>query len=120
MTIRKPLVIDDNGHRSELPAGDSLAVAVINSASGLVDFGFSSRAEQGFATTTISATWVTDSTVLVASPYAITTVDHDPEDYAIENIHVAVLNKVPGVGFDVMAYAPIGSWGKYAVSILGV
>lgn len=120
MTARKPLVLDGNGHTSELPAGDSLAGAVVESASGLVDFGFLAKAEQGFASTTISASWVTSTTVLVAAPYAVVTADHDPEDYAAENIHVSVLNVVPGVGFDVIAYAPFGSWGKYAVNILGV
>jgi len=88
-----------------------------NSVAAEVDFG---AAEAPSATVTVSASWVTSSTKLVAAPFAVATADHDPDDYAAEGITAMATNIVDGVGFDVIAQAPNGTWGKYVIHTIGV
>lgn len=91
-----------------------------NSVTAEIDFGFASGQEGDIATVTVVAAWVTSLTELVCSGNAIATADHDPEDYALEGIQFYPTNIVDGVGFDVIARAPFGSWGRYSVNIIGV
>lgn len=91
-----------------------------NSATAEVDFGFPSGNEGDIATVTVAAAWVTGSSVIVVSPLATATADHDPEDYAIEGITAYATNIVDGVGFDIIASAPRGTWGRYNISAIGV
>lgn len=91
-----------------------------NSVSADVDFGFVTGGEGDVATTTVAASWVGAATKLVCQLFAVATSDHDPEDYAIEGISVYASNIVAGVGFDVIASAPNGTFGVYKVHIIGV
>ncbi len=92
----------------------------VNSATGEVDFGFSSGEEGDIATVTIAATWANSANPIICSPSAIATADHDPEDYAAEGITAYATNIVNGVGFDIIARAPFGTWGRYNVNAIGV
>lgn len=90
-----------------------------------VNFGFASALEGDTATTTVPAPWVTEDSVLVVSVIAkfgaVTPADdHDMNEVAVEGITATVGNIVPGVSFDVMAYAPQGTWGEYYINIVGV
>jgi hypothetical protein len=85
----------------------------INSVTAILDFGFSSGLQGDTARTTVSAVWVTNGMIINVQPYPITTSDHDPDDYALEDLIGVAQNIVPGVGFDIFAYAPNGTWGQY-------
>jgi len=63
--------------------------------------------------------WVTADSVILTG-FGGTTPDHDADDAVVEGLTVYVENIVPGVGFDLTAYAPSGTWGQYQVWALGV
>ena len=95
--------------------GSSLNILTV-----LVDFGFDTGQEGDVASALVVATWVTSSSMLVCTPQAVATVDHDPDDYACEGITAYAENIVPGVGFTVIASAqPNNTWGKYYISVVG-
>jgi hypothetical protein len=84
-----------------------------------IDFGRSTTpfGEDGNTSVTVNTASVfTTSKILLTLQYDSALTDHDPEDYAIENIIVSVGNIVNGVSFDIQASAPRGTWGKYNVS----
>lgn len=85
-----------------------------------VDFGFASGQEGDVATATVSASWVTAGSKIVCTPFAVATSDHDPDDYAVEAIQAYATNIQVGVGFDVIARAPNGSFGVYTIHCLGI
>jgi hypothetical protein len=79
-----------------------------------VDFGYESGQGEGdTATVTIPATWVTTGSAITVQVGAIPSTNHDYEDAVIEGIQARAVNIVPGVSFDVEAYAPSGTWGQY-------
>lgn len=86
----------------------------------MVDFGFSAGLEGDIARTTVTGQpWVTSSSVILCNPFAGTTPDHSPDDTIVEGLVAYAENLVPGVGFDVVAYAPQNSWGRYLVNVTG-
>ena len=73
--------------------------------------------EDGNTSVTVNTASVSStSKILLTLQYDSALTDHDPEDYAIEDIHVSVGNIVNGVSFDIYASAPRETWGKYNVS----
>lgn len=84
-----------------------------------VDFGFIAGAEETTVTVTQAATWVTANTVITCQAQADSFGDHDAEDAIIENITARAINLIPGVSFDVMCYAPEGTWGRYTINCAG-
>ena|ERR1035437_1864892 len=58
--------------------------------------------------------WVNLNTVIVVG-FGGETADHGPDDALVENLSAYVENIVPGVGFDIAAIAPSGTWGQYEV-----
>jgi hypothetical protein len=85
----------------------------------LVDFGFDSGLEGDVAYAMVSAPWVTQFSIILCNPYSGTTVDHDPDDVAVENIDAYATNIIPGVGFTIVASAPHNTWGKYLINYMG-
>ncbi len=85
-----------------------------------VDFGHASGGESDLANITVTATWVTNSSVILCNAAGVTTPDHDGEDAALEGITAVAANLNEGVGFDVIARAPEGSWGRFNINIMGV
>lgn len=84
-----------------------------------VDFGNPTGPEEdNTATATVSAAWVTSSTKFVCTVMG-GTADHDLEDAVIEGVVAYVTSVTDGVSFDVTAYAPLGSWGRYYINVLG-
>ena len=82
----------------------------------LVDFGIN----QDSVTTTVSAAWVMSGSVIVCTPAAVATADHDAEDAFVEGLQAYPANIVAGVSFDVITYAPAGSWGRYYINCIEV
>lgn len=89
--------------------------------SAQVDFGFASAEEGDTATATVTGqAWVSATSKILASVLAdAATADHDPDDAAIEEIQVTAQNIVAGTGFDLVAYAPEGTWGRYSAQWVG-
>lgn len=87
-----------------------------NFAQTLVDFGPGDQGETTFATVTVPAPWVTANTVLICAPAPTSSVDHSPEDAALEGVAAFAANVVPGVGFDVFATSSSGTWGRYLIN----
>lgn len=81
-----------------------------------VDFGFSTGNEGDTATVTVNTTWVTSSSQISCLAYGGTTTDHDPDDPVVEGIVAYAQNIVVGVSFDIVAYAPQNTWGKYLIN----
>jgi lysophospholipase L1-like esterase len=82
----------------------------------ILDFGnYAGQEEDTTATTTVLDPYIQTSSVVQVSLAGATT-DHDPEDGVIEGITLGVGNIVAGVSYDIYAYAPDGTWGKYLVA----
>jgi hypothetical protein len=93
--------------------------AMPNTAQIQVDFGHASGGESNFAHASVSAVWVASGSVILCA-VASGSADHDPEDGALEGITATACNLVEGSGFDVIAHAPGGSWGRYNINIMGL
>ena len=74
--------------------------------------------ESEIATITITDTAITTTSYPSVSMYAITTTDHDSDDYIAENLSAYVTNIVNGVSFDIAVSAPNLTWGKYKVTYI--
>lgn len=85
----------------------------------IVNFGpnpFQASGEGNVVSTTVLATWVTATDIILVAPQAVPTPEHDPDDYAVEGITAYAANIVPGVSFDIIAQAVNSSWGRYQIS----
>ena len=102
------------------PTSSGGSGTTVYTAQGTVDFGFASGEEGGDATVTISATWVMATSYIVCSPYAVATADHDADDYMVEGITAYAANLSSGVGFDIVAFAPNNTWGRYTINAQGI
>jgi hypothetical protein len=86
-----------------------------------VDFGFITSGQGDIASITmsgVSGSWVSNSTIINCFPMGITTSNHSMEDVIIEGIQAYATNIYPGTGFDVFAYAPLGTHGIYKIGIV--
>lgn len=117
---------DSHGHTIADVAGLQSALdakadqsAMPNTAQAQVDFGHASSGESNFARASVSAAWVESGSVILCA-VASGSADHDPEDGALEGITATACNLVEGSGFDVIAHAPGGSWGRYNINIMGL
>jgi hypothetical protein len=70
-------------------------------------------------TTSVSAPWITNSSTLLCSVMGVETPQHGPDDGLFEGLTAQAENLVPGVGFTLHAYSPMGSWGKYVFAVVG-
>lgn len=75
--------------------------------------------EESTASVTVSGlSWITSQSVITLA-FAGTTADHEtPDDAQVEGLTLVVGNLVPGQGFDILGYAPSGTWGTYAVTAI--
>ena len=92
--------------------------SVLNSASGVANFGSAPGSHN--TTTTISATWVKASSIIMVGPLATATSDHDPDDYIADGISCVVANIVNGVSFDIITTAPNMTTGTYNIQAIGL
>lgn len=106
------MTVDSRGRVTTASSG-----AAINSTTATVNFGTTDQQE---ASVTVAAAWVGASTALVVSPLATATAEHDPDDYAAEGVTASIQNVVAGVGFDVTASAPNGSFGRFNFNVIGI
>lgn len=85
----------------------------------LLDFGHAFGGESDTATITVAAAWVTADGPIICTPAGQDTTDHGPDDAALELLQVYATNRVAGVGFDITAYAPHGTWGRHLITATG-
>jgi hypothetical protein len=85
-----------------------------------VDFGAQASGGSFLARATVAAPWVDSGTILVATPSCAATPEHSGEDAALEDVSALIDAVVPGVGFDVVARAPSGAFGRYAFNVMGL
>jgi hypothetical protein len=110
-------MLDSNGQidSSMLPGGGEGTQKI----TATIDFQNSNGPEDTTASVTITGqTWVTPNSVILAGFDGVTS-DHQADDALVEGLTVYVENIVPGVGFDITAYAPSGTWGHYSVWAIG-
>ena len=73
-----------------------------------------------YVTKTVTGqTWVAADSYIECKVLGLTTADHTPEDAILEGVKFEINNIVAGTGFDIMGYAPEGTYGKYTVKCLG-
>jgi len=83
-----------------------------------VDFGFSSGNEGDTAIVTVPCSWVKSDSIILCNASGGSTLDHSGEDAMIEDIQGFATNIVEGVSFDIVAYAPLGTWGRYNINAI--
>lgn len=94
-------------------------VRLLHVVQATVDFGHSNGGEADTATVTVPAPWITATSKVVCSPAVEMTADHDPLDVVIERVAAYPSNIVPGVSFDIVAYASHETWGRYLINAVG-
>lgn len=92
---------------------------LLHTVQATIDFGHSGGGETDSATVTVPATWVTTNSTILCQPAVAATPDHDPLDVVIERVTAYPSNLVPGVSFDIVAYAPHETWGRYLINAVG-
>ena len=76
--------------------------------------------ETHYSKSTITGqSWVTENSFITCKCLGFTSADHIPEDALIEQVGFEIDNIVAGVGFDIMAFAPEGTYGKYKIKCIG-
>jgi hypothetical protein len=123
------VIATETGPASEIivstTAAGTIDPSLLPSTSGnflqvLVDFGFSVANEGDIARTTVTGlTWVTANSIILCNPFAGATPDHTADDAIVEGLVAYAENIVAGVGFDVVAYAPNNTWGRYLINVTG-
>lgn len=98
---------------SYIPSNTRMGQAVL-------DFGFVPSVEGDVASVSVAAPWVNQNSVVICQIGSLASDDHDIEDASIEGIAARASNIVTGVSFDIIAYAPQGTWGKYTVMYQGL
>ncbi len=98
---------------------DGALALIPKTAQVTVDFGNASGGEADMATVSVDAEWVTNDSVILCNAAGVATPDHDAEDVALEGITAVATNLNEGIGFDVIARAPQGSWGRFNINIMG-
>jgi len=82
---------------------------------GIAEVDFGSSIESDFATVTITDSLITSTSYPSVSMYAVSTTNHDPDDYMVEGLIPYITNVVNGVSFDISVRAPNLTFGKYKV-----
>lgn len=114
------LVLGPATNGDQIQYADVVGAPLIpNSGTATLDFGFSGSGEGGTALTTVSASWVTAGSVIWIQSAGLSSADHDPQDAILEGIIASATNIVPGVSFDIQAYAVSDTWGRYTMQYLG-
>lgn len=114
---------------AQLTTDESTAAALLaavnaitpHKTSATVDFGYAGGNGEGdYATTTVSASWVTSTSRIICRCAPADSLDHTTDETIAEGITFDAVNIVPGTSFDVKAFAPNGTWGRHDCVILGL
>lgn len=95
---------------------ESVASALTNQIQVEIDFG---PDENSIARVFVPAPWVSANSIIDCDPASLATDDHDMDDVVVENLSAYATKLQPGVGFNLVAFAPNRTWGRYLINILG-
>lgn len=84
-----------------------------------VDFGYPGGGEDGLITQFVNALWVTATSRVICTPAADGTADHLASEAALEGVTFRATDIMPGIGFNITAFAVNDTWGRYRVDIRG-
>lgn len=85
----------------------------------VVDFGTTGSSDMA-KTTVTGQTWVTAHSHIVPVIKGKSVAVDDEEDALLDQVSCCIANIQPGIGFDVLAHAPEGTYGTYLVHLRGV
>lgn len=105
---------------SSIPAyvAQKTAATGMNTGTVTMDFGNVPGHDGDTCSLIVIQDWVTSTSRITVNLALTANADHDPEDAILEEIKVVVLNKTAGQ-FNIFAYAPNGTFGKYDVTWSG-
>jgi len=113
------LTISDDAINEEVDVTITASAGTAPTAGSVtVDFGFAAGGEGDIATASVALAAVAAGSKIQVTPRYASGLDHDPDDYAAESISATVGTITAGVGFDVLARAPHGTWGRYNLDYL--
>lgn len=113
-------IVNYNGKLKELQTGDTISGSggsTTITGQVTIDFGPIGQ-EDGSTITTVLTALVTTASIINIFPSGVATIDHDPDDYQVDNISAYATNIVNGVSFDVIGNAPNGSYGQYLMNYI--
>lgn len=96
---------EDHTHGTPVGGGGISGQATVN-------FGANTQ-EDSIARVTVSTSSVSSSSIITVTPSGAATSNHDPDDYACEEVSGHATNIVDGVSFDIVGVAPNGAYGSY-------
>ena len=104
-------------------SGDGATAGWIGSTGGItfsaIQFGVVSIPEYYCTKTITGQSWVEQSSFIECRISGMTSDDHTAEDAVLDQVKFDINNIVPGVGFDIVAHAPEGTYGKYNIRCFG-
>lgn len=100
-----PSVDDDAATKQYVDAATAPKLETV-----VVDFGEDDTTAAGVG----FAEWVTADSAIVCVPDPAGTPDHSAEEAGVEGVAAMVTYVEPGIGFDVLAVCPGGTWGRYS------
>lgn len=95
---------------------ESTASELVRRLQVIIDFG---PDENSIARVFVPAVWVTTDSIIDCDPASLATDDHDMDDVVVENLSAYATKLQPGVGFNLVAFAPNRTFGKYLINIIG-
>ena len=119
-SVIKPLFILDTSTSGNFVnmIGTVIDTATSGTGQANVDFGTSTNGYDSTAKITVNTSLVSSSSIIFISPSGQATANHDPDDYAAEQITGYATNIVDGVSFDIVGVAPLGAYGVYKFNYL--
>lgn len=91
----------------------------LNTAAVQLDFGHAVSGSETTALTTVSAAWATTTSPALVVVAGTDSPDHTAEETLLDQVRAVVVSRTAGVGFDVQAYAPAGTWGRHNFVAMG-
>jgi hypothetical protein len=108
---------------ASLIVGDGVTAMNIGSTAGItfsaIQFGIVSVPDSYCIKTITGQSWVEETSFIQCRVSGMTSTDHTAEDAVLDQVQFEINNIVPGVGFDIIAHAPEGTYGKYNIRCFG-
>ena len=90
-----------------------------NKVTGSINFGFLTGKEDGSATSTISASWIANASI-VEVKVTSESIHHSVEDSILEGLQFSVGNIIAGNSFDIYCYSINQTWGIYNITAVEI
>jgi hypothetical protein len=110
LTAGAGITITDGGANNPVTIASRTASGVVE-----IDFGGTVTAEVDVASVTVADAGVTAGSEIIVSLQYAATADHSADEALISNVQLLPGVITAGVGFEIKAYAPDWTWGKYSI-----